>query len=126
MGVLNIISCLVYMGLAGLLLEIDTAAGAIMFVVLAPMIVGTFFYIKMMIYDNKESRGKLVWAIWLTFGTILAGAICQYAAVHSLGKVNSTIVKINNAASSATHVKDVNAKVIARPSKDASIGYTLV
>ena len=49
MSVVGIISTVVYMGLAGLLTAVDTAAGAIMFVAIGPMIVGGYLYIRFLI-----------------------------------------------------------------------------
>lgn len=75
-GILHIIGTVILCGFAALLVEIDVAAGAIMFTALIPMIAAAYFYIRFLAdSENQVHRQHLKYAIWLTFLTVVISAI---------------------------------------------------
>jgi cytochrome bd-type quinol oxidase subunit 1 len=115
------------MGLAALLTELDTTAGAIMFVALLPMIIASYLYIRFLAdSENKAHRKRLTYAVWLAFFTTVMSAVIGYAASHSTGNLNTKLVKAAGAADPKmmAHPKNVQANVIPRQNK--GVGETLI
>ena len=72
LGVLHIIGTITMAGMAAVLTEVDTTAGAIMFVGLSPMITAAYFYIRYLgDSENVMRRQHLKYAIWATFVTCI-------------------------------------------------------
>ena len=81
-----------------------------MYVVLVPMIISSILYLRMMITNTWVNRDRLVYAVWLSFVSNILSIFCQFAAAHSLGETNKSLVKATNAA----YTGNLDAKVIPR------------
>ena len=105
-SVLHIVCTVMYISIGGVLLNIDWMAGVLYYVVFVPWMIASVFYIRFLVHDTKMHREALVWAVWLSFATVVMGAIAEVAVSYTTGELNSQITKAHNAVNStkADHV----------------------
>ena len=93
-AVLHILGSVGYMGLAGLLTEVDATAGGIMFVAILPMIIGAYLFIRFLAAsESKTHRHNMIYAVWLAFFTVVISQFITYVAENSTGSLNTKMVK---------------------------------